>query len=716
MALLTDLNLKTVYDSSQNDLVEDLIVPLLKSSIKYDRGVGFFTSGWVRLASRGLNEFASNSGIARVVMSPMIQNEDWEAMIKGEKAKEDEVLYKLLMQSIEDLQVSLEVEPLNAMAWLIADEVLQIKFAIPCGKLEGGDFHDKFAIFEDTKGNRVAIHGSYNDTFHGSLNGESFSVFKSWEEGQLNYVENHNRRFHSLWEGTNSLFKIYDIPQAIKQRIIQLQSKPRPYLIKSADNKKTPPDINSLFKSTKTEIKLYDYQEEAILKWQQANYRGIFEMATGTGKTFTSLACASRMRETKSNLAVVVAAPYIHLIDQWQDEMRKFDFSPVLCSSEHGNWQAKLSLQIQDYNLGFKKSISCVVSHATASSDDFIRLISQINQNVMCIYDEVHGLGAPILQKALISKFEYRIGLSATPARWFDVHGTNVISEYFNGVCFSFPLEKAIGKFLVPYQYLPHIIEMTENEFEEYCRLSSTISRLYHSEEDIENNPYLQSLLRARRQLINSANGKVSCFRELLKTELKQFSDKKQVFSHALFYCPIGGHEEILKVVAEEGIKAREFVYQVNNKERQEILTHFENGNIQALVAMKCLDEGVDVPATKIAFILASTTNPREFIQRRGRILRKFESKNEAFIHDFIVIPPLSVTINDQNVVFCKGILKREMARFAEFASLALNEFMARAVMHDSLEKFHSLHLLDMKPWEIYSETESQYLDNIKEI
>lgn len=705
--MLEELNLNAVYDSSEYDLVKDLFIPLLRESIRYDRGVGFFSSGWLKQASKGLIEIGNNSGKIRMVISPIISETDWEAMKKGNEAKQNEIVYKTLLESIENLESTLENSPLNALAWLIADDLLTIKFAVPKGKLDGGDFHDKFGIFEDEVGNKVAIHGSYKDTVHGSLNGESFSVFKSWEQGQIEYVEKHDKRFSSLFNDSNPMFKIYEIPDALKSKIIKFRKFDRPYGKNKSRSEKPKP------KFPKERIVLRKYQNEALNSWIKSEYKGVFEMATGTGKTITSLACAHSIYKRENRLALIVCVPFLHLIPQWEEEMKKFGFNPIPCSSQNPNWHNKFKLKIQDYNLRFRDKLSCIITHSSAATDKFQTLLHQIKtEPKMTIYDEVHSLGSLRLKNALSNNIDLRIGLSATPQRWFDSAGTNLLMNYFKGVCFSYPLEKAIGKYLSEYKYIPHIVELNQEEFYKYSKLSSQIGKIYHSDEFPEENPYLASLLRERKKLINNAAQKNLLLKSIIIDVLKTFKEKKKVFSHALFYCPVGGHLEVLKILAEIGIKAREFIYKVDLNERKIILKQFSEGDIQALVAIKCLDEGVDVPSTKHAFVLASTTNPREFIQRRGRILRKHKGKKEAIIHDFIVFPPLDKQKHyDMNEEHMLSIMRREIPRFAEFAASASNEFEARNTVREILGEFNAEYLLDMKPWDIYSNNSIENLD-----
>jgi len=695
--MLRDLNLKAVYDSSKYHLVKDLMVPLMKESIRYDRGVGYFTSGWLREASRGMVDLIENGGVARIVMSPIISKEDWEAMQKGDAAKRNKILHKILSREVDDLGKIMEEEPLNALAWLIADGLLEIKFAIPQGKLSGGDFHDKFAVFEDASGDKVAIHGSYNDSIHGTLNGESFSVFKIWEQGQEEYVETHEERFIQLWHQENEMFEICDIPKAIVNQIIKYRKKTRPYSQKKARN-------TSNIEQNNSDIVLRDYQEEAISSWIENEGKGIFEMATGTGKTITAINCAKRKFEESSKLALLVVVPYLHLITQWKKDLIRYGFLPILCSSDNANWGRQLSLKMQDYNLGLIEKFCVIVSHATAATTHFQGLINNIKgNNTMAIFDETHGLGSEKLRNALSDSFDYRLGLSATPNRWYDPSGSNVLTEYFNKICFIFNLEDAINRgYLVEYKYYPHIAEMSEEEYDEYKRLTNLISRLAGQKNEVEIDSRVESLLRKRAKIISNVEQKRILLRNLLQKEIEESKIKGENFSKTLVYCPPGEHRDVLSLVAELGIRAREFVYEVSGSDRAEILLEFARGDVQVIVAVKCLDEGVDVPATEKAFILASTTNPREFIQRRGRILRKSEGKEEAIIHDFIVIPPLSNQSVDANDEVKKGILRREMPRFAEFSSLAKNEFEARSKIKGILDKFYLSHLMNLKPWDIY--------------
>lgn len=699
--MLKALKLVPVYDSSVYDLVQDLIVPLLQNSISYLRGVGFFTSGWLRLAAQGLSQFVENGGKAQVVLSPILEKSDWEAFQLGEEAKVNTALRKSLEKNIDDIASGLEKATLNTLAWMIADGLLEFRFAIARDLDSGGDYHDKVAVFTDTQADSVAMHGSFNDSIKGTLNGEAFSVFKSWEEGQRPFVAQHHKRLQELWDDNNRQFKVFTIPEACHQKFIKLRtSDTRPYFLKS--ERVSCSELIDVDKPS-LQCNLYGYQEEAVQKWISANCLGIFEMATGTGKTITSLAAAINRYRMLGKIALVILVPYLHLVEQWACICRRFGFNPILCSSEHSNWQLQAKSKIQDMNINAIDNICIIAVHVTASTEKFKKATKSLNSLcTMIIGDEVHGLGASTMRQAMIPTAAMRLGLSATPRRWFDEEGTEVIFSYFGPVCFEFPLEMAIGKYLTPYEYKPILVNLSQTETELYEELTGKIIKIANmaksGNRDIEES--LKRLLLERALLIASAQEKLSRLLVILKEMVENAKMADDSISHVLVYCAPGTHKEVIRLIADLGLKCREFVHTVSYNDRQNILEEFSNGEIQVLVAVKCLDEGVDVPSTHIAFFLSSTTNPREFVQRRGRILRLSKGKDKAILYDFIVTPrpenlPLKRDID-------ATLLKREMPRFAEFSSSALNEFEARSFLWDLLNHYEMLNLFDEKPWDIY--------------
>lgn len=669
--MLKNLNLLPVYDSAKHDLIQNLIVPLLQNSKLYLRGVGFFTSGWLRLAVEGVTRLIENGGTAQIVISPILERSDWEAFQLGEEAKCNEMLKNILEKQVVDIATALKRDTLNALAWMIADSLLEFRFAVAREYSMSSDYHDKVGVFLDGEGNRVAIHGSFNDTVKGSLNGEAFSVFKSWEEGQFPFAEQHHKRLIELWERGNRQFRIFTIPEAIRQKFMRLRTTDhRPYLKPVT----TEILLQSVTDSLQNPFNLYPYQEEAIQSWISANCQGVFEMATGTGKTLTSLSAALNRFNEIGMLALIILVPYLHLLEQWERDCLKVGFNPILCSSAHKDWHIEVKTKIQDFNIKALQHICVLAVHATASTDRFAKATKNLKpEHTMIIGDEVHGLGAPILKQAMISNTDMRLGLSATPRRWLDEEGTKVIFTYFGPVCFEFPLEKAIGKYLTPYEYKPELVSLNVEEMELYEGLTAKITQLIKMMRDnkIDAEEELKRLLLERSRIVASAEEKLDNLLILLRDTIGQSREKEKSLSHILIYCAPGSHKKVLRAVADLGLKCHEFVHTVSLNDRQKILEQFANGDIQVIVAIKCLDEGVDVPSTRTAFFLASTSNPREFVQRRGRILRLAEGKDKAVVYDFIVVPrpeflPLKREID-------AGLLKREMPRFAEFSSAAKN-------------------------------------------
>jgi len=693
--VLKELELLPVYDSEYYDLIRDLQVPLLSHAKDYLRGVGFFTSGWLRLAGQGMSVFVKRGGFARIVISPILDGADWEALKFGEAARFDAALLEILTRNIDDIARTLEHDTRNALAWMVADGTLEFRFALPRDRMSAGDYHDKVGIFSDSTGARVAIHGSLNDSIKASLNGEAFSVFKSWDPGQAPYVEMHQKRLEALWNNQNKQFRVCRIPDAIREKFIKLRiSSKAPYSSPSA--------LYGGASFPSCPVKLHDYQETAIKKWREADCRGVFEMATGTGKTITSLAAASSIYRENGRLALLILVPYLHLLQQWERNCQQFGFDPILCSGEHGRWQIAAKSAIQDFNIGVKNHLCILAVHKTAATDRFAAAIRRLPvSDTLLIGDEAHGLGAAHLRKAMTEKAGLRLGLSATPRRWFDDEGTDTLFSYFGLTCFEFTIDQAIGKFLTPYEYYPQLVNLTDAETDQYDELTQKIIAISTlAEHNPELRDRLQRLLLQRARIISSAQQKLPALLYLLSRMQEDCRQRDEEPAGILVYCAPGEHSKVLQSVAALGLRCHEFVHDVNLSDREKLLALFDTGNIQVLVAIKCLDEGIDVPSTRTAFILASSTNPREFVQRRGRILRRAPGKSLAVIYDFLVVPPanrLALKLGSD-----VGILQREMPRFVEFASSAMNQFSARAVIRDILDRLEMLNLLDEKPWDVY--------------
>lgn len=674
---LDALDLPTTIDTSSHDIVADFYKPALSVAIQYDRGVGFFSSGWLRLVAQGMVQFAANGGRARIITSPILAEADWEALITGEDAKRDPILRTALMANVADLEKSLETNTLSALAWMIADQILDIKLAVPQNKLSG-DFHDKFGVFTDVEGNRLSFSGSPNESIRGTENYESVKIFKSWEPSFEDFVERDAHRFERLWQNKDANVRVYELPEAARAQILKLREGERPYPKPAWINqqvKESSPTYQPAKPQLPEKIKLRGYQDEAIDEWFAHQCQGLFEMATGTGKTITALAASAKLYDRENQLAVIIAVPYQHLVDQWCDEASAFGYKPILAYQSKKSWLDELNHQILDFNGGYRQFISVIVTHSTFISDDFQGSIARLQYPTLLIADEAHHLGAERSRLHYPQNIPYRLALSATPDRWFDDEGTVALRAYFSETVFAFTLEQAIGVSLTPYYYYPHLVSLTDDEMVEYEALSVKIARLINQEEE-DKQEALKMLLIKRARLLNTAVNKLETLSELI--------DKERHVEHTLFYCAPGQIDEVMQLVGwEKGILINQFTAEENPPERQQLLTNFANGNLQALAAMKCLDEGVDVPSTKTAYFLASSSNPREFIQRRGRILRKYSGKEHSIIHDLIAIPPVSFGPDSPAFQAERSIVRRELQRFKEFANPALNKHQAIDVIWD---------------------------------
>ncbi|HEU5380919.1 MAG TPA: DEAD/DEAH box helicase family protein [Ktedonobacteraceae bacterium] len=685
MRSLYDLNLVSVMDTSRHNLTTEFFEPLLSHSVFYDRGVGFFSSGWLRINTRGMVAFANNGGRARWVTSPILEEADWAALQDGHAARTDKILFDALDKNILHLSKALEEDTLSAFAWMVADEILTFKLALPHEKLYQGDFHDKFGIFTDALGNSVSFNGSYNDSIQGTRNYESIKIFGSWHsEAFRNLVQDDQQRFERLWNNLDANVRVFDIPEAAREKILQLRTGERPYKrpqwIKPHQGQQAIP-YKSPVPIFPGSIIMRPYQLEAIDAWFQHNCCGLLEMATGTGKTITALAASVRVYEEEKQLALVIAVPYQHLVDQWAEQAKLFGYRPILAYKSKKYWLEELNTHIRDYTSGYRSFLCVITTHTTFISAEFQNCMACLKKTTLLIADEAHHLGAEKSRESYPNHVSHRLALSATPDRWFDDEGTAALRAYFGETVFSFPLEKAIGVSLTPYYYYPHLVALTDEELEHYHELSNRIIRLSHSKNE-DQQQALERLLIRRAKLLNNATNKLSALSELVDTQ--------ENIGHALFYCT---PEQISKVthllMKEKCLFVSQFTANENAKEREQLLKEFASGKLQGLVAMKCLDEGVDVPSTQVAYILASSSNPREFIQRRGRVLRMAPSKDVSVIHDFITVPPIYDRVQDSPAFESeRRILRRELQRFKEFANLALNKFRAIEVIWDLAKEY----------------------------
>jgi DNA phosphorothioation system restriction enzyme len=441
----------------------------------------------------------------------------------------------------------------------------------------------------------------------------------------------------------------------------------------STGNYRSPP---SGYPKLPSSLQLRDYQQQAVVSWFRHRGRGTLKMATGSGKTIAALAIATELYERIGLQVLLVTCPSCHLVRQWAGECEKFNLKPILAFESVHHWQRQLSNQLYNIFSGSQTFLCIITTNATLIGEGLQSQLKFFPEKTLIVGDEAHNLGTPRLENSLPRNIGLRLALSATPERYFDESGTAALFNYFGDIIQpEFTLADAIKKgALVAYFYYPILVELTESEALTYAKLTQRIGWALSDGEDLGRNPVLKSLLMQRSRLVASASNKLIALKDLMKRRLHT--------QHTLFYCGDGydsfsGSDCLRQLEAVTRILGAELGYRVNTytaetpvTEREKIQRQFERGELQGLVAIRCLDEGLDIPAVRNAVILASTGNPRQFIQRRGRILRPHPAKERATLFDMIVLPP---ELDRETWEVERNLLRKELKRFIEFAKLAEN-------------------------------------------
>jgi superfamily II DNA or RNA helicase len=680
---LKEVKLKKAYSSDFDNILLDFYIPVLSHSVDYNRLAGFFSSSSLAIAARGISRLIKNNGVMRLVVSPKLRKDDLDTIILAHKDPKKLVEEKMLNE-LEEIEDEFIKNHVYALGWMIANKKLEIKVAIICDKQgnplsyeegeKSGIFHQKVGILRDAEGNIVTFSGSINESAAGWLgNIEEFKVFRSWDTSEQEYVEADIFKFNTFWNNLSERVKVMKIPEAVEKKLIELAPKD----IKKLDLEKWSKRKD---KEEKEKVELRDYQLQCIDNWIAHDYRGFFEMATGTGKTYAALGCLKRLLKERGKLATVITCPFGHLVEQWIDDLKDFELNGVKAYGSYNQWKDSIADAILNYNNGYSNAVIILTTHDTFFSENFIKIVRMIDDEILLIADEVHGLGSPERRYGLIANYVLRIGLSATPTRWFDDEGTQVLRDFFGDTVFEFPLNKAIERgYLTPYEYHPHFISLAPEELEQYQRETRKIAREYAKNKG-EENKYIELLCIIRQKIVTNAVEKYRIFEEIL--------DSIKDFSLCLVYCSPDQIGDVQEILSRKEIINSRFTTRENIAKRKELLKGFSEGAYGVLVAMNCLDEGVDVPATHTAIIMASSGNPRQYIQRRGRILRKYPRKDKAIIHDFVIIANISEETDPDLYQLERKIMQKELRRYEEFAKSSINYLEALNLIYPHMKKF----------------------------
>lgn len=684
----TELTIKDLYVTDSDDIPEEFYGIALPKTVLYKRAAGFFSSSALATLGRGLKQFYYNGGNMRLIVSPLFSKEDYEAIELGYKAQEDIAAQRIVeMFNIDEIK---DDDGANILSWLIFEKRLDIRVVVKKENNKKAIFHDKFSVLIDEEGNRITFRGSMNESETAMVdNYESIEVDCSWETEGLRRAIQREKQFDAIWDDDSNKWSTIPIPDAVKESLVQIR---RPIKADTYEYVENSPQLvcepETVYMPSRPAIpkwlELRKYQKNAIAAWVKNNNWGIFQMATGTGKTKTSLAAVTKIldvyysNQVKCGLVVVV--PYVVLLEQWLEDLKEFQISAIACYESKNKWLPRVEENIRLFNENVRDKLFLITTTKTLISSDFQRCIATIKGDYIFLADEMHHLTSDMMRQSLPQNAKYRLGLSATLMTKYNSAKMEELKAYFGGIIYEYSMKEAIETdCLTRYFYYPIYVELTDEEKSDYYEVSKKISKammLAGNDLDDDDNIPLKALLSQRGRILASASNKLIKLKEMAP----QFKDK----ANLIIYCGdkiesnVKYIDKVYEIVNnEEGIISAKFTAEENPQQRRDILDLFGKKVIQALIAIRCLDEGVDIPQLETAIIMSSGTNPKEFIQRRGRILRKAAGKQYSYIYDFIVIPSLSIQdvsalTPDEKEMELK-VISREFERVQEFANLAEN-------------------------------------------
>ena len=720
----------------------------LENSNEFDLQLGYFSSATISVLADGFATFISKGGKMRLVINHIVSTEDKNAISKGLKGGFincfDLTDFAQLRKTFDEYTQQF----FECLAFLIYNRRIDIRIITPRNKK--GISHTKTGQFRD--GDSVtSFTGSANFTISGLFNNlEEIKIDRSDSLDVMTRkrIESQREEFDCIMDGTKRNIEYLspeNLISAIKtnygdkdiEELLDVEAKLRKIKhdkkvqeLKRQDSLVSEP-IEEILPCFPFPSGPRDYQQLAFDNWKNNGQKGLFAMATGTGKTITSLNCLLEIYKRKGYYKAIILVPTITLVNQWEQECRKFRFSNIIkVYSKNLVWRDEV--ERVHFNEKYKSdkdpevSYIIISTYASYSREKVFNVLNGFDKRrVLMIADECHNMGSGSLVKRL-KEIPYlrRIGLSATPERQFDENGNNKLRKFFGSeehYTYEYSMKEAIDKgVLCRYMYYPHIVKLTSDEMDAYLELSEKISRYfnYNTCSFDEQDEMLKRLLLARKRIIHKAVNKLAMFKEIIQ---KRFEEKGNL-KYSLIYVPEGNRPDYLdsaddfdhtEEIADDNdaehlinqytlavteidrsVTVRKFVS--GQQDREEILSDFAAGKLHVLTSMKCLDEGVDVPRSELAIFCSSTGNPRQFIQRRGRVLRTHKDKKMAELHDLVVVPEVSPNSNSYRME--QSLLRGELARVNNFALLSENpsysEMELRGVLdHYGLNLYNNDHI-----------------------
>ncbi|RZQ46892.1 DEAD/DEAH box helicase [Vibrio vulnificus] len=655
--------LTPVYFPNESNIVANLFTPISKESKSFDCLSGYFSSKvFSELAEPLSILFMDSESKGRFLISPNLDDIDRLALHEAYLNKKS--MLKYIFKFDEITPSELELTTLEAIKYLILNNKLDIKIVL----MKEGMMHAKIWLF-DTKHGEVAVHGSSNATKPGLMhNFEQLVLTRAWDsQGSNQIVEAFRNRFNEFWNGERDdsysfslndetildMLKPSNEPYEQVNNHSELITKLQSHANHMNEQKKltTPEWLN--YKEG-----AYSHQGKAINLWLE-NKRGTLEIATGGGKTLTALVCAAKAFQSEKNALLVIAVPNKPLIKQWGIDVEHFGIDPIDTEGVSSKKIRKLLKDLFRQQKYIPSHGVIVLTHDAIKNPDIISVLEEYSGKTMLIGDEAHNLGSRSFVDNPPEFFDYRLALSATPERQYDLEGSKKLFDFFGDVIFTYSLKEAIGNCLVPFDYYVHKVYLTQEEQDKWDELTDKINNLLWNQDDTETKKAIDLLRVQRRAISEGASNKINVFEQLISS--------RPVKNYSLVFCSSKGPKQIED--ANSALRRYGYTFhQVTSKETSDkalmktLVDTYSRGDIDVLTSKKVLDEGFNIPPIELAYFLASSNVKRTWVQRLGRVLRLSKSTNKEFaeIHDFLVLP----TCNESRY---KSLITSELDRLLWF-------------------------------------------------